>query len=113
MLLGRQVILETDWRIVVEDAAAALAKHYLVAMAQILKELRAQDNLTGRAATFQGLGHGTAMPFFSNAFVGSVGGLFQRSDQDFAFGQQLFELLLIHGGALAGLSLLRLDLLLF
>src|ERR1700676_2884291 len=113
MLLSRQVILKTDGRIVVKNAATAFAKHHLVAMPQILKELRAKYNLTSRAASLQDFGDGPAVPFFSDALVGGVGWLFQRSHQGLAFRQQLFELFLIYGGALAGLVLFGLDLLLF
>jgi hypothetical protein len=36
------MLFKTDRRIVKEDAAAALAKHHLLGMAELLKELGAQ-----------------------------------------------------------------------
>src|ERR1700724_939292 len=82
--LGRQIMLEADRRIVVEDAATALAKHHLVAMPQVLKELRAQYHVTGRAASIGGLSHGHAAPFLSDALVSRVGLRFLPADQGLA-----------------------------
>src|ERR1039458_190343 len=102
-----QVLLKAHWRIIVQEAAAAFTEHQLFAVPQILEKLRTQYDLTSPAASVLDLGHHCSVPFLANAFVVPVGLRFQARDQGLAFGPQLLELLLIHGGTLAGTRFLR------
>ena len=56
--VGGDRFFKTDWGIVEKDTAATFAKHHGFAVAEILKELRAQQNLAGGATSFQSLGDG-------------------------------------------------------
>jgi hypothetical protein len=90
LMRSRQMLFETDRRIVEKDAAAALAEHHFFGVAELLKELRAQQNLAGGTASGDSLGDSrTTAPLLSDALVGGIGGLRERGYQLLAFGLEL------------------------
>src|ERR1700722_8284135 len=84
MLLVRsgQMFFETDRRIVEQDAAAAFAEHHLFGVTELLKKLRTQQDLAGRATTSDGFGDSrSAAPFLPDALVGGIRGFGERAHQ--------------------------------
>src|SRR5579872_1736502 len=67
----REVLLETHRRIIVHDSSAALAEHHLVAVSQVLIELRPQHDLARGAAPFHRLGKDRAVPLLPNPLIGA------------------------------------------
>ena len=107
-------MLEADRRIVVKNPAAAFAEHHFVAVAKILEELGAQQDLARRSSGHRWL---RRRPSRRATSCGCARRRSRRASecghQLLAFGSELIELLLIDGGALAGLRLFGLHLLLF
>src|SRR5438552_14162422 len=113
MWVNRHVMLKTHGRVVVEDAAAALAKHQLATIPQILKKLRAQYDLASAATPTCRLGDGRAVPFFPDALVSRIGLRFGSRDQLLSLCPVLVEFFLVLRRALAGQHLFGLNLFLF
>src|SRR6185437_6218337 len=97
-------------RIVVENPAAAFARHDAVAALQILKVLQAQQHIALRAATVYSLGNADAAAILANPLIlgNDFGRHFAHDARPLLF--QLFDFLLIRSGTLAGLVLFGFDL---
>src|SRR6266850_633488 len=113
MRMYRHVMLKAHRRIVVKDAAAALAKHELAAIPQILKELGTQYDLASPATSTRRLGDRRTLPFFPDALISRIGLRFDLRDQLFALRPALVEFFLVLRGTLSGRRLFGVHLFLF
>src|SRR6266481_3469646 len=66
---GGDVVLEAHWRALGENAPAAFTEHQLIALLQLLKELRTKRDVACGAASLGGFSESRAMPLPADALV--------------------------------------------